>query len=304
VARRLIECVPNFSEGRNRDVVDQIADAIAGGGSVAILGRTMDPDHNRCVITFAGTPDAVIAAALRGVAVAVDRIDLNRHSGVHPRLGAADVIPFVPVSGVSIDECVDIARRAGSEIWRTLGVPVYFYEAAATRPERTRLENVRRGGWEAIRVGTLNNLAQRPDIGGPELHPTAGACIVGAREFLIAFNVNLHSDDVRVAQQIARAIRESSGGMRYVKALGLPLESRGQVQVSMNLTNFEKTPLHIVMEAVRVEAKKHAVEIAGTEIIGLVPKAAIESAAKFYLNCENFTPELVIENRLVDALER
>ena len=304
MARRLIECVPNFSEGRNRDVVDQIADAIAGGGSVAILGRTMDPDHNRCVITFAGTPDAVIAAALRGVAVAVDRIDLNRHSGVHPRLGAADVIPFVPVSGVSIDECVGIARRAGLEIWRTLGVPVYFYEAAATRPERIRLENVRRGGWEAIRVATLNDPAQRPDIGGPELHPTAGACIVGAREFLIAFNVNLRSGDVTVAQRIARAIRESSGGLRYVKALGLPLESRRQVQVSMNLTNFEKTPLHVVMEAVRAEARKHGVEIAGTEIIGLVPKAAIERAAEFYLDCENFSPELVIENRLIDALER
>jgi glutamate formiminotransferase len=256
------------------------------------------------VITFAGAPEAVLAAALRGVAVAVQRIDLNRHSGVHPRLGAADVIPFVPVSGVSMDVWVEVARRAGLEIWRTLGVPVYFYEAAAIRPERIRLENVRRGGWERIRSASVSDPAERPDIGGPELHPTAGACIVGAREFLIAFNVNLRSEDLTVAQRIARTIRESSGGLRYVKALGLPLESRRQVQVSINLTNFEKTPLHVVMEAVRREAEKYGVEIAGTEIIGLIPKAAIERAAEFYLECENFTADLIIENRLVDALQR
>jgi glutamate formiminotransferase len=299
----VIECVPNFSEGRRKNVVDGIADAIASGPGVAVLGRSMDPDHNRSVITFAGAPGAVIAGAIRGVSKAVECIDLNRHSGVHPRLGAADVVPFVPVSGVSLEDCIEIAHQAGSEIWRTLGVPVYFYEAAAKRPERVRLENVRRGGWESIREAVLRDPARRPDIGGPELHPTAGACIVGARKFLIAFNVNLRTDELAVAQRIAQSIRESSGGMRCVKALGLALESRRQVQVSMNLTDFEQTPLHAVVEAVRAEAAKQNVEIAGTEIIGLVPKTVLERAAEFYLMLENFAPDLVLENRLVALLQ-
>jgi glutamate formiminotransferase len=302
VPRPVIECVPNFSEGRRTNIVDSIADAIASVPGVAVLGRSMDQDHNRSVITFAGAPEAVIAGAVRGVSKAVECIDLNQHSGVHPRLGAADVIPFVPVHGVSLEDCVQIAHRAGLEIWRTLGVPVYFYEAAAKLPERVRLENVRRGGWELIREAALHDPARRPDIGGPALHPTAGACIVGARKFLIAFNVNLRTDDVTVAQRIAQAIRESSGGMRYVKALGLALSSRRQVQVSMNLTDFDQTPLHLVIEAVRAEAKKHDVEIAGTEIIGLIPKAVVERAAEFYLAFENFAPDLVLENRLADVL--
>jgi glutamate formiminotransferase len=297
VIRPLVQCVPNFSEGRDPKVVDDIAGAIARTTGVAVLGRTMDADHNRSVITFAGTPDAVAAAALAGVEKAVEHIDLRRHSGVHPRLGAADVIPFVPVRGVSLADCTALAHRVGEEIWRTLGVPVYFYEAAARQPGRERLENVRRGGFEGIRDAILHDPSRHPDIGGPELHPTAGASIVGARKFLIAFNVNLATTDLAIAKQIARTIRESSGGMRYVKALGLPLASRNQVQVSMNLTDFEQTPLHTVVDAVRREAARLGVQVAGTEIIGLLPRAVIESAAGFYLQFENFATDLVLENR-------
>jgi glutamate formiminotransferase len=254
VIRPLIECVHNFSEGRDAKVVDEIAAAIARTPGVTMLGRTMDEDHNRSVITFAGSLDSVAAAAIAGVGKAVQLIDLTRHTGVHPRLGAADVVPFVPVHGVSLGDCVTLAHSVGEEIWRNFRVPVYFYEAAARQPDRQRLENVRRGGFEGIRESVLNDPGRHPDIGGPELHPTAGASIVGARKFLIAFNVNLATTDIGVARQIARTIRESSGGMPYVKALGLPLVSRNQVQVSMNLTDFDQTPLHTVVDVVRREA--------------------------------------------------
>jgi glutamate formiminotransferase len=300
--RPIVECVPNFSEGRDPAIIDRIVDAITEGTGIAVLGRTMDPDHNRSVITFAGTPESVIAAAVRAVSAAVQCIDLNRHAGIHPRLGAADVVPFVPVSGLSLEDCAGIAHEAGALIWRELGVPVYFYEAAALRPGRTRLENVRRGGFEILREAALDDPERRPDIGGPALHPTAGACIVGARKYLIAFNMNLRTEDTSIAVRIARRIRESSGGMRHVKALGLALESRQQSQVSMNLSDFEQTPLHTVVEAVRAEAVREGVEIAGTEIIGLLPKAALENAAEFYMTFENFRPDLVLENRLAEVL--
>jgi glutamate formiminotransferase len=298
VLRPIVECVPNFSEGRNQQTVDEIAEAIAHGSDVAVLDRTMDADHNRSVITFAGTPESVAAAAVRAVAKAAERIDLNFHNGVHPRLGAADVIPFVPVRGVSLADCAEIAHRVGAEIWQSLRIPVYFYEAAARRPERQRLENIRRGGFELIREAVQVDPSRHPDLGGPELHPTAGASIVGAREFLIAVNVNLRTENLEIAREIARIIRESSGGMPCVKALGLPLSSRRQVQISMNLTNFKRTPLHTVVDAIRGHAARRGVEVAGTEIIGLVPKAVIERAAEFYLRLENFTPDMVIEDRI------
>ena len=294
----IVECVPNFSEGRNAEIVGRIARVIAQSQGVAVLGETMDADHNRSVITFAGHPESVVAAAVRAVQTAIECIDLSRHAGVHPRLGAADVIPFVPVRGVSLADCVRLAHHAGEEIWRVARVPVYFYEAAARRPGRDRLENVRRGGFEVIREAVLHDESRRPDIGGPELHPTAGACIVGARKFLLAVNVNLATSDLAVAREIARTVRESSGGMRHVKALGLPLETRKQVQVSMNLTDYEQTPLHIVIDAVRREAVRHGVQIAGTEIIGLLPRAVIETAAEYHLQFENFRTGLVLENRL------
>jgi glutamate formiminotransferase len=292
----LIECVANFSEGRDRATVRAIEDAIASaGGGVRILRSEMDADHNRSVITFAAPPEAVSEAALLGIAVAVERIDLRRHSGVHPRMGAADVIPFVPLEGAALADCVAIARRTGEQIWKRFHVPVYFYEAAALSPDRQRLENGRRGGFEHPNIA--------PDLGGPELHPSAGACIVGARKILIAFNVNLATDDVGVAREIARKIRASSGGMPFVKALGLPLAGRGLVQVSLNLTDFEQTPLHAVFDAVKREASARGVAIAGSEIIGLLPKKSLEDAAAHYLQCEKFESGLVLENRLADAGE-
>jgi glutamate formiminotransferase len=290
VAGPLIECVANFSEGRDAAVVAAIERAIRSAAGVVVLRSEMDTDHNRSVITFVGPPDAVAAGALRAIETAVERIDLRKHAGVHPRMGAADVVPFVPLEGATLDDCVAIARQTGEEVWKRLRVPVYFYEAAAMSPDRRLLENCRRGGFENPRIA--------PDVGGPALHPSAGACIIGARKILIAFNVNLKTGNVQVARDIARKIRASSGGMPFVKALGLPLSDRGLAQVSMNLTDFEQTPLHVVFDAVKREAAARGVEIAGSEIIGLIPKKALEDAASHYLQCENFESGLVLENRL------
>jgi glutamate formiminotransferase / formiminotetrahydrofolate cyclodeaminase len=261
----------------------------------------MDADHNRSVITFAGPAETVGEAAFRGVEKAVELIDLRRHSGVHPRIGAADVVPFVPVEGVTLEDCVTIAGRLGERLWERLKVPVYFYEAAARRPENLNLENIRRGQFEGLREDVLTKPERRPDIGGPELHPSAGATVTGARKFLIAYNINLTTADVEIAKRIAKAIRFSSGGFRYVKAMGVPLASRNLAQVSMNLTDFEATPVHRVFEAVRAEAARYGAGIAGSEIVGLIPKKALEAAAEWYLRAENFRPDLVLENRLAAA---
>jgi len=290
----LIECVANFSEGRDTATVRAIEGAIASSPGSLVLRSEMDTDHNRSVITFVAPPDAISEAALRGIAVAVERIDLRNHRGVHPRMGAADVVPFVPLEGATLADCVAIARRTGDEVWKRFKVPVYFYEAAAASPDRRQLENCRRGGFENPNVA--------PDLGGPALHPSAGACIIGARKILIAFNINLATGDVAIARAIARKIRASTGGMPFVKALGLPLARRGLAQVSMNLTDFEQTPLHVVFDAVAREAAALGVGIAGSEIIGLVPKKALEDAAAHYLKCENFESGLVLENRLQRAM--
>lgn len=301
MARRLVECVPNFSEGRDPDKVKALAEAVCSSPGVVLLDQELDADHNRSVLTFVGSPEAASEAALRAVGKAVELIDLNFHSGVHPRIGAADVIPFVPVEGVTLEGCVQIAQRVGEEIWRRYQVPVYFYEAAARVPDRVNLENIRRGQFEGLREEVLTNPERAPDLGEARLHPTAGATIVGARKFLIAYNINLSTPDVEIAKRIAKAIRFSSGGFRYVKAMGVPLSSRNLAQVSMNLTDFEQTPMHRVFEAVRVEAQRYGVSILGSEIVGLVPKKALEMAAEFYLRCENFRPDLVLENRLAEA---
>ena len=298
--RRLVECVPNFSEGRDPAVVEQIASAIASVDGVILLDREMDHDHHRSVITFVAPAETVVEAAVRGVERAVQSIDLTRHSGGHPRIGAADVVPFVPLEGVSIEECVALAQKAGDEIWRRCGVPVYFYEEAAKDPERVRLENIRRGQFEGLREEVRTNPARRPDVGGPELHPTAGATVVGARKFLIAYNINLATADVEVAKRIARKIRASSGGMPCVKAMGVELKERGRAQVSMNLTDFEQTPVHAVFEAVRREAAAEGTAIEASEIIGLIPKKALEMSAAHFLQVENFRPGLVLENRLAE----
>ncbi len=300
--KRLIECVPNFSEGRDPAKVGALVEAMNAAGGVYVLDREMDADHNRSVITLAGEPEAVAEAALRGVGKAAELIDLTRHTGAHPRVGATDVLPFVPIEGVTLEDCVVLAKKAGREIWERYRIPVYFYEAAATRPERTNLENIRKGQFEGLREEVLTNPDRAPDVGEPRLHPTAGATVVGARKFLIAYNINLNTPDVSIANKIAKAIRFSSGGLRYVKAMGVDLKARGLAQVSINLTDFEQTPMHRVFEMVKHEAKRYGCAIVGSEIVGLVPKKALELTAEFYLQLENFSPAQVLENRVAAAL--
>jgi glutamate formiminotransferase len=300
-SRSLVECVPNFSEGRDAAKVDAIVEAIRSVRGIAILDREMDADHNRCVITFAGSAAAVSEAAFRGVERAIGLIDLRNHTGVHPRIGAADVVPFVPVEGVTLEDCVRLANELGARLWEHLHVPVYLYEAAARRPDRANLENIRRGQFEGLRDEVRTNPARLPDFGEAELHPSAGATVVGARKFLIAYNINLNTADIEIAKRIAKAIRFSSGGFRYVKSMGVPLASRNLAQVSMNLTDFEQTPIHRVFEAVRTEAARYGASIVGSEIVGLIPKRALEMTAEWYLQVENFHPSLVLENRLAEA---
>src|SRR5712691_4452518 len=300
--KRLIECVPNFSEGRDAGKVDAIVASMSKVPSVYVLDREMDADHNRCVITLAGDPDAVAEAALLGVGKAMELIDLSVHTGAHPRIGATDVVPFIPIDGVGIEDCVALARRVGNEIWNRYRIPVYFYEAAAQRPDRANLENIRRGQFEGLREEMKRDHNRLPDIGECKLHPTAGATVVGARKFLIAYNVNLNTSDIGIANKIAKAIRFSSGGLRYVKAMGVELKARNLAQVSINLTDFEQTPMHRVYEMVKREAERYGVMPVGSEIVGLVPKKAIEMAADFFLQLENFSPEQVFENKLAGAL--
>jgi glutamate formiminotransferase/formiminotetrahydrofolate cyclodeaminase len=302
MARQVVECVPNFSEGRNTATIDAIVQAILSVPEVVLLDRESDADHNRSVLTFVGPPAAVADAAFRSVQKAVELIDLNRHQGAHPRIGAADVVPFIPVEGVTIEECVRLAERVAAEIWNKLRVPVYFYESAARRPDRVNLENIRRGQFEAV-LREMGTVAERsPDCGDPICHPTAGATVVGARKFLIAYNVNLGTSDVGIAKKIARTIRFSNGGFRYVKSMGVMLASRNLAQVSINLTDFEQTPMHVVFEAVRREAERYGVPVVGSEIVGLIPRKSIELSADYFLRFENFRPELVLETRIEQAM--
>ena len=291
----LVECVPNFSEGRDKAKVDAIVEAVKLDG-VYLLDREMDADHNRCVITLAGEREAIQEAAIRGAGKAAELIDLNQHQGAHPRLGAADVIPFIPIAGVSIEDCVAMARYTAEQIWKRYQIPVYLYEAAATSPERQNLEKIRRGQFEGIRDEIATNPARKPDFGELRLHPTAGACVVGARKFLIAYNIFLNTPDVDIAKRVAKAVRFSSGGLPFVKAAGFLV--RGQAQVSMNLTDFEQTPMQRVFEMVKAEAARHGASPASSEIIGLVPKKALEQVAESYLQIEHFDSSLILENRL------
>jgi glutamate formiminotransferase / formiminotetrahydrofolate cyclodeaminase len=301
MAGRLVECVPNFSEGRDPDRVNALVEAARSVSGVIFLDQEMDADHNRCVLTFAGPPEAVAEAALRAVGKAVELIDLNRHTGVHPRIGAADVVPFIPIEGVTLEDCVRLAERVGNEIWKRFEVPVYFYEAAARRPDRANLENIRRGQFEGLREEIVSHPDRAPDAGERRLHPTAGATVVGARKFLIAYNINLNTPDLEIAKRIAKTIRFSSGGFRYVKSMGVPLASRNLAQVSINLTDFEQTPVHRVFETVRREAERYGITVAGSEIVGLIPKKALEMTAEYFLRAENFRPDMVFENRLEAA---
>ena len=295
----LVECVPNFSEGRDQAKVDAIVDAMKVPG-VYLLDREMDADHNRCVITLVGDRDAIAEAAIRGVGRASELIDLTKHQGAHPRIGATDVVPFIPIEGVTLEDCVAIARRVGEEVWKRYQIPIYLYEAAATRPDRTNLENIRRGQFEGLRDDIVTNPDRCPDFGDPKCHATAGATVVGARKFLIAYNIFLNTADVDIAKKIAKAVRFSSGGLRYVKGAGFPV--RGLAQVSMNLTDFEQTPIARVFEFVKREAARYGVMPVSSEIVGLIPKKALEQAAEWFLQIENFDSSLILENRLAAVM--
>ena len=307
----IVECVPNFSEGADAGKIHEIVRAMRVDG-VHLLDYSLDADHNRSVVTIAGTPEAVVEAAVRGAGKAAELIDLTAQNGVHPRIGAADVIPFVPVSGISLVQCAMLARQAGMAIWRRFGVPVYFYEAAASRPDRVNLEDVRRGQFEGLLKDSVKDVTRRPDVGGPELHRTAGASAVGARKFLIAYNVYLQRGnapwperreaDVSVARAIAKDIRASNGGLLGVKAMGVM--ANGRAQVSMNITDFQQTPMNKVHATVCEIARKHGVDIAGAEIIGLIPEQAYEPNAEWVRQTMEFDPEQkVLERRLNRPLE-
>jgi glutamate formiminotransferase/formiminotetrahydrofolate cyclodeaminase len=295
---RLVECVPNFSEGRRREVVDQLIATLTAVPGVTFLDSEMDPDHHRSVVTFAGEPEPVLEAAHAVVKRAAQLIDLNQHRGQHPRMGATDVLPFVPVEGVTLDECADLARRAGRRIGEELGIPVFLYEAAAARPDRVNLADVRRGEFEGLREAIGRDPARKPDYGPERIHPTAGAVAVGARRFLVAFNANLNTPDVRVAKAVAAAIREQSGGLKNVKALGFAIEGGRRAQVSMNLVNTQATPIHRVLALVREEAARHGAAVSGCEVVGLVPEYAMLDAAEHALQLEGFRRDQVLELRL------
>ncbi|HXH28494.1 MAG TPA: glutamate formimidoyltransferase, partial [Candidatus Polarisedimenticolia bacterium] len=293
----IIESVPNFSEGRRTGVIDTIVAAVRASGPVRVLDLSSDPDHNRSVLTLAGEPTAVLGGLEALVAACVESIDLREHRGRHPRMGAVDVIPLVPVQDITMADCAQLARRLGETLARRHDLPVYLYEEAATAEHRRDLAAIRKGEFEGF-PEKMRDPRWRPDFGPDHVHPTAGCVAVGARPFLIAYNINLTTADLEVARRIARAIRHSSGGLRYVKAMGVMLEERGCAQVSINMTDFRHTPLHRVFEMVRSEAERHGVGIAGSEIVGLVPEDALLTAAEFYLRLEDFDPARVLERRL------
>lgn len=294
---RLVECVPNFSEGRRPESVQSIADAISAVETACVLDTHIDPDHNRSVITFVATPERVVEAAVNAVRRASELIDMRTHQGEHPRLGTTDVLPFIPVRGVTMDDCVRIAHEAGAAIARDLSIPVYFYERAARRPDRVNLEDVRRGALELLRE-QITNPERAPDEGVPRIHESAGAIAVGARPFLIAFNVILRSTDIAIARQIARVIRARNGGLPFVKALGFKLHSRELVQVSMNLINYEVTGMTAAYDAVRAQADLLGVEIDSAEIVGLVPQDALDRNAAYFSKLENFSDAKVLEHQI------
>jgi len=292
----VVECVPNFSEGTDARRVEAIVAAMRVEG-VRLLDWSLDADHNRSVVTIAGEPSAVVEAAVRGAGKAIELIDLTRQQGAHPRIGAADVIPFVPISGIKLEQCVLLARQTGLEIWRRFGVPVFFYEAAAARPDRANLDEVRRGQFEELRDAVRKETARRPDLGGPGLHPTAGACAVGARKFLVAYNIYFDSADVAIVRSIAREIRAASGGLKGVKALGVL--AHGRAQLSMNITDFAVTPISQVYRAVSSLALRHKVALAEGEIVGLLPEAACERDSEWMRQLSGFDAETkILEYRL------
>ncbi len=297
---RIIECVPNISEGHRREVVEEIAAVVAGPGR-QVIDLSLDPDHNRSVITIVGEPDGLAEGVISLVRRAVDRIDLRKHHGEHPRMGAVDVIPFIPVRGVTMNDCVELSRTVGKRIAEEIGLPVYLYERSATNAARRNLATIRKGEFEGF-AAKIALPEWEPDFGPKEIHTSAGVVAVGAREFLIAYNINLATSDLAVAKEIASAVRSSSGGLRYVKALGFPLAEKGIVQVSMNLTNFKKTPILRVFDLVKREAERRGVLVAGSEIVGTLPREALYDVASAALQIEGFSSQLVLEERIENAL--
>jgi glutamate formiminotransferase len=298
IGNALVECVPNFSEGRNPETVEQLARAIASVDTACVLDTHIDPDHNRSVITFVATPEMIVEAAVRAVGLAAKLIDMRLHAGVHPRLGATDVLPFIPIRGVTMEDCVSLAHQAGERIARELSIPVFFYERAAMKPERVNLEDVRRGALELLREQIAVEPNRSPDAGPLVVHETAGAIAVGARPFLIAFNINLRANDVLIARTIARAVRARHGGLPFVKALGFELSTRGLVQVSLNIVNYEVTGVTQAYDAVRREAETFGVEILSTELVGLIPEKALDRDAEYFQKLENFSEDKILEHRL------
>ena len=295
--QKIIECVPNFSEGKDRVKVKQIVNAGRIIGAT-ILDIESDPDHNRMLVTIVGEPEIVFKSVWRMIKKATELIDMKVHYGEHPRIGATDVVPFVPVANVGMDECVELARRLGKKVAEELAIPVYLYEAAATRPERVNLADVRRGEYEGLKEAIRYDQDRQPDFGPNQMHPTAGACVIGARKFLVAYNVNLASTDLKVAREMAALVREKSGGFPAVKALGMEIKNKGFVQVSMNLCDFEKTNMDVVFEKISQEAQKRGVEVIGSEIYGMVPRAALEGIDLSKLKLIDFSQSQILENNL------
>lgn len=298
----LIECVPNFSEGRRPGVIEAIVSPFKNRKGVYLFDYRADENHNRLVVSLVGNPDAIQDALIEAAKIARDNIDLNKHQGAHPRIGAIDVIPFTPLKNITMEECVEIAHQFGQRFYQETQIPVYYYEEAATRPDRKRLEAIRKGQFEALKEEVKTNPDRRPDVGGDTLHPTAGATVIGARKFLVAFNVNLNTKDVNIAKEIAKTLRASSGGFACVKAIGLSLEDRGMVQVSMNLVDYEKNAMYRVLEMVRMEAKRWGVSVAETEVYGMVPAAAILESSAYYMQIAGFDPRQIIELRLIEMM--
>ncbi len=298
MSKALIECVPNFSEGRRQGVIDAIVAPFRLKTGCVVLDTRADNDHNRLVVSLAGEPGPICDALIAAARIAVDRIDLEKHQGGHPRIGAVDVVPFTPLQNITLDECVTLAREFGQRYYDATEVPVYFYEAAALRPDRRRLEVIRKGQFEALKT-EVQRPERQPDIGAARLHPSAGATVIGARKFLVAFNVNLGTEDIAIAREIARAVRSSSGGLCHIKGIGLSLEKRGLVQVSMNIVDFEKNPLYRVVELIRAEAKRWGVPVVETEVYGMLPAAALLDSTAYYMQMHGFDPQQVIELKML-----
>lgn len=301
MGKKLLECVPNFSEGRRPEVIEAIVEAFRNRRGCTLFDYRADPDHNRLVVSLVGEPEPVEKALLEAAETAVRHIDMNSHEGAHPRVGAIDVIPFTPVQGLTMEECVRFARDFGQRYHERTGIPVYFYEDAALRPDRIRLEVIRKGQYEALKK-EASNPERWPDIGEHSLHPTAGATVIGARKFLVAFNVNLRTRDLSIAKQIANAVRASSGGLCAVKGIGVSLEDKGMVQVSMNIVDYEKNALYRVLEMIRFEARRWGVEVAETEIYGMIPARALLETAAYYLQVADFDPLQVLELKLLERM--